>query len=81
MMQKRHNQEWLIAVNPDTHIKEEILPRLKLHVASNTEKMMRKTTQQGMWLIAVNPDTQDFQDILHVHVASNTEHLRIGVLS
>lgn len=42
---------------------------------------MRKTTQQGMWLIAVNPDTQDSQDILHVHVASNTEHLRIGVLS
>lgn len=37
-----------IAVNPDTHIKEERLPRLKLHVASNTEKMMRKTTQQGM---------------------------------
>lgn len=27
-----------IAVNPDTHIKEERLPRLKLHVASNTEK-------------------------------------------
>lgn len=70
-----------IAVNPDTHIKEERLARLKLHVASNTEKMMRKTTQQGMWLIAVNPDTQDSQDILHVHVASNTEHLRIGVLS
>lgn len=64
-------------------MKEERLPRLKLHVASNTEKMMRKTTQQGMWLIAVNPDTQDSQDILHVHVhvASNTEHLRIGVLS
>lgn len=57
-------------------MKEERLPRLKLHVASNTEKMMRKTTQQG---IAVNPDTQDSQDILHV--ASNTEHLRIGVLS
>lgn len=79
MMKKRHNKEWLIAVNPDTHIKEERLPRLKLHVASNTEKMMRKTTQLGMWLIAVNPDTQDSQDILNV--ASNTEHLRIGVLS
>lgn len=79
MMQKRHNKEWLYSSKSRYAIKEERLPRLKLHVASNTEKMMRKTTQQGMWLIAVNSDTQDSQDILHV--ASNTEHLRIGVLS
>lgn len=39
--------------------------------------MMHDTTRNDF--IAVNPDTQDSQDILHV--ASSTEHLRIGVLS